>query len=41
MGITDELFDKGAGKMLIALKKSRPKMAVMREVIKRINGLKP
>ena len=41
MGISDKLFDIAAGKMLTALKKSKPKMPVMREVIKRINGLKP
>jgi len=41
MGITHELFDKAAAKMLLSLKKLKPKLVVMREIIKRINELKP
>lgn len=40
MGITHELFDKAATKMLASLKKMNPKLQLMREVIKRINDIK-
>ena len=41
MGITDELFDRAVGDIMKVLKKTKPKLQVMREVIKRINDIRP
>ena len=41
LGISNELFDVAGGKILDALKKVRPRPAVMKEVFKRTSELRP
>ena len=41
LGISDELFDKAVGIIITFVKKMKPKLQVMREVIKRINDVRP